>query len=109
MKTDLKITPLNKEMSQQTNDNVPLPVPLPNGRLNESFIELMEQLAGIMLKKGEPFRARAYQKAQETIMSYPGDITSPNDLKGKPGIGDTIMDKLNEYVKTGTLQVLEKV
>jgi NAD-dependent DNA ligase len=104
MKTDLKITPLNKEMEQHTNNNLPVP----NGRLNEPFIELMEQLAGIMLKKGEPFRARAYQKAQETIMSYPGDITSPNDLKGKPGIGDTIMDKLNEYVKTGTLQVLEK-
>ena len=38
-------------------------------RLNEKFIELMEKLADIMLKQGEPFRARAYQKAQETIMS----------------------------------------
>jgi NAD-dependent DNA ligase/DNA polymerase/3'-5' exonuclease PolX len=81
---------------------------LPTGRLNEKFIELMEQLADIMLKQGEPFRARAYQKAQETIMAYPGDIMSPNDLKGKPGIGSTIMEKLNEYVETGTLKVLER-
>ena len=58
-------------------------------RLNEKFIELMEKLADIMLKQCEPFRARAYQKAQETIMSYQGDILSPNDLKGKPGIGET--------------------
>ena len=101
-KTDLKITPLNKEMEQNTN-NI-----LPSGRLNEPFIELMEQLAVIMIKKGEPFRARAYQKAQETIMAYPGDISSPNDLKGKPCIGDTIMEKLHEYVNTGTLQVLER-
>jgi NAD-dependent DNA ligase/DNA polymerase/3'-5' exonuclease PolX len=81
---------------------------LPSGRLNEKFIELMEKLADIMLKHGEPFRARAYQKAQETIMAYPGDILSPNNLKGKPGIGETIMDKLNEYVQTGTLKVLER-
>jgi NAD-dependent DNA ligase/DNA-binding Lrp family transcriptional regulator len=75
---------------------------------NEQFIELMEKLANIMSKQGEPFRARAYQKAQETIMTFPGDIFSPEDLKGRPNIGPTIMEKLNEYVKTGTLQVLER-
>jgi NAD-dependent DNA ligase len=79
-----------------------------SGRLNEPFIELMEKLSNIMLKQGEPFRARAYQKAQETIMSYPSDIISVNMLKGKPGIGDTIMEKLKEYVETGTLKVLER-
>jgi len=94
---DLKISQELKQMSQ-----------LPSGRLNEKFIELMEKLADIMLKKGEPFRARAYQKAQETIMAYPVDILSPNDLKGKPGIGEAIMEKLNEYVQTGTLKVLER-
>jgi NAD-dependent DNA ligase len=77
-------------------------------RLNEQFIELMEKLANIMLKQGEPFRARAYQKAQETIMSYPSDITNISMLKGKPAIGDTIMEKLKEYVETGTLKVLER-
>ena len=77
-------------------------------RLNEKFIDIMEQLANIMLKQGEPFRARAYQKAQETIMAYPTDILSPDDLKGKPNIGPTIMEKLNEYVQTGTLRVLER-
>ena len=65
-------------------------------RLNEKFIDIMEQLANIMLKQGEPFRARAYQKAQETIMAHPTDILSPDDLKGKPNIGATIMEKLNE-------------
>jgi DNA polymerase/3'-5' exonuclease PolX len=93
-KIDLKISQESKQMIE--------------GRLNEKFIDLMEKLSDIMLKQGEPFRARAYQKAQETIMSYPGDILSPNDLKGKPGIGETIMEKLNEYVQTGTLKILER-
>uniref|UniRef100_A0A6C0D834 DNA polymerase beta n=1 Tax=viral metagenome TaxID=1070528 RepID=A0A6C0D834_9ZZZZ len=77
-------------------------------RLNEKFIDLMDILSNIMLKQGEPFRARAYQKAQETIMQYPGDITSPEQLKGLPKIGETIMKKLDEYVKTGTLKVIER-
>ena len=76
-------------------------------RYNEAFIELLEKLNNIMLKRGESFRARAYQKAQESIMTYPDDIFSPNQLKELPGIGPTIMDKLNEFVQTGTLKVLE--
>ena len=100
-KTDLKVSPDIKPMASQVH-------PLPSGRLNEKFIELMEKLADIMLKQGEPFRARAYQKAQETIMAFPDDILSPEQLTGKPGIGSTIMDKLTEYVQTGTLKVLER-
>jgi NAD-dependent DNA ligase/DNA polymerase/3'-5' exonuclease PolX len=100
-KTDLKVSPDIKPMASIVN-------PLPSGRLNEKFIELMEKLADIMLKQGEPFRARAYQKAQETIMAFPDDILSPEQLTGKPGIGSTIMDKLTEYMQTGTLKVLER-
>ena len=77
-------------------------------RYNEQFIDLMEQLSNIMLKKGESFRGRAYQKAQETLMAYPDDITSIDQLKGKPAIGPTILEKLNEYVTTGTLKILER-
>lgn len=77
-------------------------------RLNETFIDLMEKLSDIMIKQGEVFRARAYQKAQETIMSFQGNITHADDLKGKPAIGATIMEKLNEYVTTGTLKIIER-
>ena len=91
---DLKITPENT-------------ITMPK-RYNEEFIDIMEQLSAIMTKQGEPFRARAYQKAQEAIMTYPGDITSPEDLKGRPNIGATIMEKLKEYVETGTLRILER-
>ena len=96
---------MNLKITQDIDNMSKVPT---SGRLNEKFIELMENLSNIMLKQGEAFRARAYQKAQETIMSYPDDITSVNDLKGKPGIGATIMEKLNEYVQTGTLKILER-
>ena len=77
-------------------------------RLNEEFIELMDKLSEIMMKQGEVFRARAYQKAQETIMGYPEDIVTIDQLKGLPGIGSTIMEKLKEYVETGTLKLIER-
>jgi DNA ligase (NAD+) len=77
-------------------------------RYNEIFIDILEQLYTIMLKHGEIFRAKAYQKAEETIMDYPNDITSPEQLKGLPGIGPTIIEKLNEYVNTGSLKVIER-
>jgi DNA ligase (NAD+) len=77
-------------------------------RYNEEFIDIMEQLKNIMIKHGDPFRAKAYQKAQDTIVTYPDPIINTEQLKGKPGIGPTIMEKLNEYVQTGSLRVLER-
>ena len=106
--TTSEINPLVNKNENKTDLNTKEQLHKMPERLNEQFIDLMEQLAHIMFKQGEPFRARAYQKAQETIMSYPGTIQSPNDLKDKPNIGTTIMEKLNEYVQTGTLQVLER-
>jgi NAD-dependent DNA ligase len=90
---DIKITEEKKHMSV---------------RLNETYIGLMDELADIMMKQGEPFRARAYKKAQETIMTYSGDITTPEQLKGYPNIGPTIMEKLKEFQETGTLKILER-
>jgi len=93
---DLKPSVDDKNMSKET------------PRWNEKFIDVLDKLSSIMLKQGEPFRARAYQKAQETIMSYPNDISSVEQLKGLPAIGSTITEKLTEYVTTGTLRVLER-
>ena len=77
-------------------------------RYNEDFIKILGELYDIMNRKGEPFRARAYKKAEETIIEYIEDITEPSQLKGLPGIGVTILDKLDEFVKTGKLQAIEK-
>jgi DNA polymerase/3'-5' exonuclease PolX len=105
-KIDLKISQdINLKMSQ-----------LPTGRLNEKFIDSMDKLAAVVANQGETanermqarFKARAYKKAQETMMAYQGDILNPAQLKGLPGIGETIMEKLKEYVTTGKLRLLER-
>ena len=61
--------------------------------LNKSLLGILGQLEDLMKLKGEPFRARAYHNAAETIMLYQEPITDIKQLKGKPGIGKTIMEK----------------
>ena len=77
-------------------------------RLNEDFIDILGELSDIMIRKGEPFRAKAYGNAMEEIIKYDQDILSIKQLENIKGIGKTILDKLNEYVKTGKIQLLEK-
>ena len=55
-----------------------------NKSMNKELIDIMEELADIMMRQGEPFKSRAYKKASETIMGFQGDITDVNELKGKP-------------------------
>jgi DNA polymerase/3'-5' exonuclease PolX len=77
-------------------------------RYNEEFIVVLDKISNIMLKQGETFRARAYQKAQEAIMVYPNDIYDASQLTKVANIGSSIIEKLNEYVKTGTIALLEQ-
>ena len=77
-------------------------------RLNEIFITALSELNDIFMRKGEPFRARAYKKAEETILLHHEDIYDHLELKGKPNIGDTILSKLKELQETGTLRILER-
>lgn len=93
-----------KELKTNTSKSIPSM----SGRLNEELISLMDKLQTIMAKQGEPFKARAYKKAEETIMSVTVDIVDVEQLKGQPGIGETIMSKLIEYKETGTLRLLER-
>ena len=59
--------------------------------LNKSLIDLLARLKEQMQLEGEPFRARAYHKAMETVMMHTAPITDVNVLKGKPAIGKTIL------------------
>ena len=78
-------------------------------RYNDDFIKILGELSTLMTRKGEPFRARAYNKAEVAIINFPDSITDPTkQLKDIPGIGPTILTKLEEYKTTGTLSVLEK-
>lgn len=79
-----------------------------NIRRNEQFVEALSELAELMNRKGELFRAKAYKNASETIMQHTENITNPDELKNIKHIGKTILTKLHELQTTGKLQVLER-
>ena len=73
---------------------------------NESLVTILGKLAE--MKTDNQFQNRAYTTAQETIMDIQEDITDVEQLRGRPGIGSTIMEKLTEFVKTGKIAKLEQ-
>ena len=76
--------------------------------LNEKIVKLLAELSTLMIKSGEPMKARAYQKAEEYILGLSTELTSVDELRGKPGFGPTILGKIDEYLKTGTLGIIER-
>ena len=74
--------------------------------LNNEFIDLLKQLKAIHV--GQPFRAAAYGKAKNAIENFGHTIRSVSQLKGVKNIGPSTLKKLEEYVKTGKIEMLEK-
>ena len=71
---------------------------------NEEFIGILAELENYMSKKGE-FEARAYQKKAIMLSE---NITNVDQISSLRGIGKTITSKLNEYLKSGKVEALEK-
>lgn len=79
------------------------------------FIKVLNELSIIMKNKGENFRSLAYVKAINELKKYMSSpnaiaINSANELKSLnlPNIGKTILEKYEEFLKTGTLEAVEK-
>ena len=78
-----------------------------NQSWNQDFSKVLCESADLMMRKGEVMKARAYNRARDTIQSIDQDIKSVEQLKNTPTIGATIYDKLDEYTKTGKVALLE--
>lgn len=74
-------------------------------RLNElaDFTELEDE---------QPYRSRAYRRAAEIIESLPEpieEVAERKELRNLPGVGENIERKIEEILKTGRLETLEKI
>lgn len=76
--------------------------------MNERISKVLNQISILMYKSGEPMKGRAYKKAEETILNLSNETETIEDLKGKPGIGKTILKNINEYLETGKVGVIER-
>jgi DNA polymerase/3'-5' exonuclease PolX len=82
----------------------------------KKFIKLLNSLVTITKNQGEHFKSTAYIKALNVLNKYlkvnpnSEELKSSSDLKKLklPGIGKTILEKFDEFIKTGTLEAVEK-
>ena len=71
------------------------------------FRSIAERLAA---QRANPYRVRAYRKAADTIEALEediADVASRQALEDIEGIGRDLSDKIEEFLRTGTIQAYE--
>src|SRR5579863_529977 len=80
---------------------------------NSLVAYLLEQLADYSeMEDDQPYRARAYRRAAQTINSTEEDVeelAKKGALRELPGVGEAIENKIREILATGKLATLEKL
>ncbi len=78
---------------------------------NQEVARVFYEIANLLEIKGEnPFRIRAYRRAAQNIENLAEDITKVIQTNRKiPGIGQDLMQKIKEIIRTGSLQMYEEL
>src|SRR5215211_6957917 len=80
---------------------------------NRQIADVFYAIADTMEVLGEDvFRSRAYRRAGDAILDLPAPLATlreRDELRGVPGIGKAIADKIGELLDTGQLRFYEKL
>jgi DNA polymerase (family 10) len=80
---------------------------------NSELARVFQDIADLLeLKKENPFKIRAYQKAVRSIEHLPVEVeqlVKEDRLREVPGVGEAITKKITELVTTGHLEYYEKL
>jgi len=108
LKVKSSVKTMKKSKSSMDGSKSSMDVSKPKPPYNDAFISLLGQLEKLMVRKGEPMRARAYQKAQQSLILYDKNITTIEEIADLKGIGKTILTKFQEFIDTGKLKAIEQ-
>ena len=79
----------------------------------DQVIEVLERIALLLELQGEnPFKIRAYHngaRALEMLEDDLGTLVREDKLKGIPGIGDALREKIGTLVTTGKLPYYDEL
>ncbi|KAJ3074724.1 hypothetical protein HK102_005733, partial [Quaeritorhiza haematococci] len=75
---------------------------------NEDITKILAELGQSEKNSGQIFKANAYFKAVRAISGYHKRLESGAEAKKLEGVGDKIAKKVDEILKTGKLQRLER-
>ncbi|WP_027945324.1 DNA polymerase/3'-5' exonuclease PolX [Amycolatopsis taiwanensis] len=81
-------------------------------RPNDEVEALLQEYADLLaITGGDAFKARAYEKAARAIGGYHEDVSTlgVRELRAVPGVGKSIAEKVDEYLRTGSVPAFEEV
>lgn len=82
---------------------------------NQELVKLLRIMSAYLEMKGIPFKPQAYERAAYSIEALDEDIeefvkkVGKEGLKNLPGVGESIAEKIIEYLKTGQIKELEEL
>jgi len=82
---------------------------------NQDLARLFSHIALYLEMEEASFRSRAYERAAVSLEAFGKDIEDVYKREGKkgldaiPGVGTSIAEKIEEYLKTGTIEYYEKL
>lgn len=96
-----KTKKLRQKMQHQQNISMIQPS---NLALINKLVQLQDYYTKI---KQDKFRALAYGKAIVSLRSYPAEIVSASQVTSLPNIGSSILEKIKEFLETGTISIFK--
>ncbi|NUP34825.1 MAG: DNA polymerase/3'-5' exonuclease PolX [Streptomycetaceae bacterium] len=80
-------------------------------RANDDAAALLQEYADLLaITGGDAFKARAYEKAARAVGGYHADIATldAKGLREIPNVGKSIADKVEEYLTTGRVALIDE-
>ncbi|MBI1968396.1 DNA polymerase/3'-5' exonuclease PolX, partial [Candidatus Woesearchaeota archaeon] len=71
---------------------------------NLEIVKILNNIADILEIQGVEFKPNAYRRAARSIEGLAEDIAEiaeRGELQNIPGVGESIAEKIDEYIKTG--------
>ena len=79
---------------------------------NLEIVKILNNIADILEIQGVEFKPNAYRRAARSIEGLAEDIAEVaerGELQNIPGVGESIAEKIDEYIKTGRLRYYEQL
>jgi DNA polymerase/3'-5' exonuclease PolX len=79
---------------------------------NADAAEIFRTIADLLDLLGETFKPEAYRRAARSIESLTEDlgaVAARHELRAIPGVGEAIAEKIEEYLRTGSVSYYERL
>jgi len=79
---------------------------------NADAAEVFRTIADLLDLLGEKFKPEAYRRAARSLESLTedlGTVAARHELRSIPGVGEAIAEKIEEYLRTGSILYYERL